>query len=223
MVSAPDYFFYLESLFERNRTSKAPEMKRYMRNQFEFYGITSPIRKELTREMIGDIGIPAVDELEEVVRRCWNSDYREPAYVVRDLVSKSIKKLDRSWFDIFEELITTKSWWDTVDFVAPDLAAKLFLRFPDEIIPRTNRWIHSDNIWLQRSAIIFQLSYKANTNPDLLFSHILIRADSREFFVQKAAGWALRQYARTNPEAVRLFIMNQSLPALTKREGMKHL
>jgi 3-methyladenine DNA glycosylase AlkD len=122
---------------------------------------------------------------------------------------------------VLEELIGVRSWWDTVDFLAPKLAGPLLLRYPELIGTYPGRWIESDNIWYQRSAILFQLDYKQQTDAQRLFDYIRRRADSREFFVQKAAGWALRQYSKTAPDAVREFIAGNELPPLTVREGLK--
>jgi len=144
-------------------------------------------------------------------------------YFVKDLGSRIIHSQDADFLDTIEVLMLQKSWWDTVDFLAPKLAGKLLFRFPDRIADYPLRWIKADNRWLQRAAILFQLDYKAQTDAPLLFDLIRQRADSTDFFVQKAAGWALRQYARTNPETVRAFIREHELPKLTVREGMKHL
>ena len=88
---------------------------------------------------------------------------------------------------------------------------------------KTREWIESDNIWLQRTAIIFQRRYKANTNVELLFSHIRKRVDSKEFFIRKGIGWALREYAKTNPQAVLTFANQTPLSTLSRREALKHL
>jgi 3-methyladenine DNA glycosylase AlkD len=124
---------------------------------------------------------------------------------------------------LIDQLITTLSWWDTVDWLAPHLAGKIFLRHPALMEEVTGRWIADDNLWRQRSALIFQLHYKAATREDLLFDYVRQRAGSEEFFVQKGAGWALRQYSKIAPERVQAFLREQSLPALTRREGAKWL
>lgn len=200
-------------------------MKRYMRDQFPFFGIPSPLRKDLSRQTIRSFGLPENEGLIQLCQDCFAQDQREFQYFVQDALRPlAAKRLSPDWLPVLEQLILTRSWWDTVDFLAPKLAGPILLRFPDQALEWHERWIASDNFWLQRSAILLQLDYKSKTNPDLLFSHILRRKDSQEFFVQKAAGWALRQYARTNPHAVRSFLEGHpDLPRLTLREASKHL
>jgi 3-methyladenine DNA glycosylase AlkD len=200
---------------------KAEKMAAYMRNQFSFFGISSPMRREITSRFLSERGLPPVENLADVCQACWNVPQRELQYVVNDLGRKLIKKAEVHFLDRVESLILQKSWWDTVDFLAPKLAGRLFLRFPATIPTTTERWIESDNIWLQRSAILFQLDYKDKTDADLLYRYILRRKDSKEFFVRKGAGWALRQYSKTHPESVRQFIESHPLSGLTVLEGMK--
>lgn len=204
---------------------RASGMKRYMRDQFPFFGIASPLRKDLSRQVIREFGLPENAALMELCQDCFAQEHRELQYFVQDALRPlAAKRLSPDWLPVLEQLILTRSWWDTVDFLAPKLAGPILLRFPDQALDWHERWIASDNFWLQRSAILLQLDYKAKTDPDLLFSHVLWRKDSQEFFVQKAAGWALRQYARTNPHAVRGFLeAHPDLPRLTLREAAKHL
>ena len=224
-MGTPEY--YVSAIRELYRQHANPEnavqMKRYMKNQFEFFGLKKPERVELSKQVIQNQAIPEGETLKEVCRLCFQEDQREMQYFVYDLLGKRTKLLDDSFLDTFEVLILQKSWWDTVDFLAPKLAGKILLKYPNKISQYPGRWIQSENFWLQRSAILFQLDYKEKTNPQLLFSFIQKRADSKEFFLQKAAGWALREYSKTNPDAVREFIENNTLPKLTVREGSKRL
>lgn len=200
-------------------------MSNYMRNQFEFLGIKTDKRKRLQSDFLDTNGWPAIDDFPELAREAWEMPEREFQYFGLEIVEKRIKKMPADFIETIEYMILTKSWWDTVDGVAPRLAGELFKRFPERIIPVTSAWIESENIWLQRSAILFQLKYKKETDTHLLFDYILRRADTKEFFVQKAMGWALRQYARTNSEIIVQFVKKnrQSLPKLTQREALKRL
>jgi 3-methyladenine DNA glycosylase AlkD len=117
-------------------------------------------------------------------------------------------------------MLTTRSWWDSVDWISK-LVGQHFRRYPALIRPVTARWMDSGLLWLQRCCLIFQLFYKDKTDTELLFEYIRRVSRSKEFFLQKGAGWALRQYSRTNPEAVRQFIENTPLAPLTKREGLR--
>ena len=199
-------------------------MSSYMRGQFPFFGIKSPLRKALSRQLIRELGAPQGDALKTLCREGFGEPEREIHYFVCELLARQMRRLDPSFLLLVEELVQRKSWWDTVDILAPRVAGSLLLRFPDEKASFPDRWIKEGNIWLRRSALIFQLSYREKTDAGRLFQYALQSTDSGEFFVQKAAGWALRQYARTEPGRVQEFIAdNPQLPALTRREGLKHL
>lgn len=120
------------------------------------------------------------------------------------------------------EIILTRSWWDTVDGIAPNILGKFLQNYPELRDPCLKDFIQSDNIWLQRSTLLFQLRYKQDTDQDALFTLCESLSHSKEFFIQKAIGWALRQYAYTNKEAVYDFVDGHSLSNLSKREALKH-
>ena len=202
-------------------SANAEGMSRYMKERFPFYGVKTPQRRALAAAFIAEHGLPQGEALKALCRACFDSEYRELHYFVGDALSKKLKTLDVSFLDVFEDLIGQHSWWDSVDFLAPKLAGGLFLRFPDQIAPYTDRWIESDNFWYQRAAIIFQLGYKQKTDAQRLFKNVLRRADSKEFFVQKGAGWALREYSKTDTVAVESFVQGHKLAALTKREALR--
>ena len=110
---------------------------------------------------------------------------------------------------------------DTVDFLASNMVGMHFKRFPNLIPEYTSKWMASGNIWLQRTCLLYQLKYKENTNTSLLYSWIHSLMDSKEFFIQKAIGWILREYSKTAPAEVIDFIHNTNLKPLSKREGLK--
>ena len=122
-------------------------------------------------------------------------------------------------------MITQKSWWDTVDSMASDITGPYFQRYPEQIRPVTGGWNRSRNIWLQRSSLLFQKAWKKETDKERLASYILHLSKSTEFFVQKAIGWSLREYAKTDPDWVRSFVKShqKELAPLSKREALKHL
>ena len=206
---------------QHGNPANAEGMSRYMKEQFPYYGIKTPQRRALAATFIAEHGLPQGEALKALCLACFESEYRELHYFVGDALSKRVKTLDVSFLDLFETLIGIHSWWDSVDFLAPKLAGGLFLRFPEQIAAYTDRWIESDNFWYQRAAIIFQLGYKQKTDAQRLFKNVLRRADSKEFFVQKGAGWALREYSKTNPEAVKSFVQSHKLAALTTREALR--
>ena len=214
-------FKTLVSLLEENASPEdAQKMKQYMRNQYAFLGIRAPQRKLLLKRYLTDNDLPAGEELKALTTALWQNPYREMQHLAMDILEKSIRKADLSFVSYFEKLVLSKSWWDTVDWLATRTGV-ILLKYPDEIPAYAEKWIASDNIWWQRLAILFQLKYKSKTNERLLFDLILARMDSKEFFVQKASGWALREYSKTQPQSVIAFIEAYPLSRLTKTEGMK--
>ena len=123
----------------------------------------------------------------------------------------------------FEWMAKHNAWWDTIDFIAPKLMGEYFKQFPDERKKWINKWLVSDNFWLQRCAILFQLKYKQETDLGLLADIIQKLSSSEEFFIRKAIGWVLREYAKTDPVWVRAFVANHELSNLSRREAMKYL
>lgn len=212
-------------LKKHENLSYAPKMKKYMRDKFEFIGLKKDIRQALCIKFWENNTPPAINELQELVIELWKSPYRELHYHALEMMAKQLKKLDSTWIPFWEKLLVQNSWWDSVDFLIPRLISPMLLNYPALMVPYSLKWIDSDNFWLQRSAIIFQLKYKDKTNQQLLFDYILSRADSKEFFVQKASGWALREYTKTNPNAVIHFVETYKdlLSNLTKREALRLL
>ncbi len=199
-------------------------MEAYMRNQFVFFGVQKPVRAELVREFIENYTWEDSEKFLDLIKRLWIRREREFKYVALDVSRKYIRKMDVDCVSFFEALISMDSWWDTVDSLAPQVIGALIKDKPDMVQALGTKWIDSPNFWYQRSALILQLMYKDQTNFELLVKWILRRADSQEFFVQKAAGWALRQYAKCSPAKVKAFIRHHpELPGLTRREGLKHL
>jgi len=201
----------------------AIQMEKYMRNQFKFFGLKSPLRKELQRNIIKEFGYPSIKDIEYIVLNFWNSDERELQYFAMELLQKNIKKLDANIIDFLENLIQKKSWWDTIDFIAPNLVGKLFINDKNLQNKYITKWINSDNFWLKRSAIISQLRYKEQTNFNLLKELIFITKDEDEFFIRKAIGWALREYSKRSPKEVKQFITVADLKPLSTREGLKYI
>lgn len=223
-MEPPKYVSAVRDLYEKHANpANAIFMEAYMKNHFPFFGIKKPERVVLSQQIIQTLGIPDSANLATISQLCFTEEKREMQYFVNDVVGKMAKKLGVDFLPTLESLIVRKSWWDTVDFLAPKLAGKILFRFPEQIFVFPDRWIESDNIWLQRSALLFQLDFKENTNADLLYQYVLRRADSKEFFVQKAAGWALRAYSKVNPSSVSSFIDRNTLPKLTIREGLKQI
>jgi 3-methyladenine DNA glycosylase AlkD len=207
---------------EAGDPEKAEQQRAYLRNQFDCFGLSATTWLGLLKTIFHEHGVFSGNQLKIFVSLCYQQDYREMHYTGQEMMQKRIKEWPRSWISVLEKSITTQSWWDTVDWLAK-LTGMHFKTFPDLQVPYAQKWITSDNIWLQRVAIIHQLFYREDTNEELLFDLIRRRADSKEFFVQKACGWALRQHAKVFPERVAWFLSKQLLPKLAIREARKQL
>lgn len=211
-----------ENCIQQANPHVATGMKAYMKNHFDFYGINAPARKIYVGNLKKQYGKSITESLPELSKLLWEDDHRESQYVALDLWSSYIKRFGPELLPQLEDMIITKSWWDTVDGIAPTLVGNVLKRYPETRDEYIYRWIHSPNIWLQRSAIIFQLKYGKDTDWDLLCEAILQHDMSKEFFVRKAQGWALRQYSRYAPEKVHQFIeANPQLSGLTKKEALR--
>ncbi len=219
-----NYLKPLQQLFEQNADEAiAVGAKKYMRNRYEFYGIKSPLRKEIIRQFYKENGLPDYDKGEEIVKDCWQQPQREFQYFAMEMLKNIAKKAGKERIELYEFTIVNKSWWDTVDFIAANLVGTHFKLFPEMTIPSASKWIDSDNMWLQRTAILFQLKYKKDTDTKLLTGFIDKMQGSKEFFINKAIGWALREYSKTNAEWVINFTENTQLANLSKREALKWL
>jgi 3-methyladenine DNA glycosylase AlkD len=224
MQDLSSYLAHVKSIFQQNGDpERAQGQMRYMRHKFEYYGLKAAEWMALSREIMQEKGVPEGEDLKTLAWLCFNDEYREVNYFALEMVQKSIKKQPEDFIHFLEEMITTKSWWDTVDWLVKFVAAH-FKKYPHLVLPVTERWMASGNIWLQRVCLIFQLSAREKTDFELMKKYILQVARSKEFFLQKGAGWALRQYSKTNPAGVVDFIENNpQLAPLTKREGLKWL
>ncbi|NCC72479.1 MAG: DNA alkylation repair protein [Sphingobacteriia bacterium] len=221
----PDMHHIILSLtaeYERFRDEAgARQQKAYMRNQFEFFGINSPDRRQIYREILSRFRVISQTDIEPIIREIWRLPEREYQYFGMHLADKFISKADHHFLKTIELMITCKSWWDTVDMVASHVAGTFFSRFPGLIYPVISQWMESGNIWLQRSSVLFQLRYKGKTDTDLLFRLIRELTPHEDFFIRKAIGWALREYSKTNPQLVIDFVRNEPLSPLSRKEALK--
>ncbi|MBC2307955.1 DNA alkylation repair protein [Listeria welshimeri] len=212
----------IQALFRANRSlEEAGPMEAYMKNQFTFLGIKAGKRKKLLAEFIKENGAPT--DLLDYVIVLFKEEEREFQHVAIDLLSRYGKEQPREAIQVYEKLIVTKSWWDTVDGLAGTIISNHFKLYPDLIPTYNEAWINGENIWLARTAILFQLKYKEQTDTELLFLNCEKWLGSKEFFIQKAIGWALRQYAKVDSEAVRIFVNTHPLAPLSRREALKHI
>ncbi|MBL8429768.1 MAG: DNA alkylation repair protein [Dechloromonas sp.] len=198
---------------------RAKAMAAYMKGKFAFLGIQTPARRQATLPLIRAFTGDPLD----AARELWALTEREYQYVAVDLLRRQNKRLAARSLPALETLIQEKSWWDTVDGLAPTIGA-IAAREP-QLLSRMDALICSPDFWLRRVALLHQLDRKEKTDEARLFEYCRRCANEQEFFIRKAIGWALRQYARTNPAAVRQFLdtNREKLSALSFREAAKHL
>lgn len=192
---------------------QAAAMRAYMRDQFAFLGIPSPLRRQLSKPFLDSDPMP-------VALACWELPEREFQYFACDLLARHAKKLTPADLPALRTLITTKPWWDTVDALAANVVGPVV---SGDQTPM-DAWAADDNLWVVRTAILHQLRYRAATDVERLFAYTRENRHHKDFFVRKGIGWALREYAKTDPAAVRNFVAEHpDLSGLSKREALKNI
>ncbi|WP_205862608.1 DNA alkylation repair protein [Planosporangium thailandense] len=204
--------------------AQAGPMRAYMRDQFAFLGIPTPQRRTLSREVLAGLPRPGEDDLRATALACWELSEREYQYFACDWLIRHAGACSPAFLDTARALITTKSWWDTVDALAAHLVGAIVARYP-EASATMDAWVRDENLWLARTAILHQLRYRERTDAERLFRYCLARAAHGDFFIRKAIGWALREYARIDPDRVRAFVRahERVLSPLSVREALKHI
>lgn len=217
-----DYVKGIKKIYAaHSNPEKAVGAKAYMRNQFEFYGLTMPVRRQLSKAYMKATPLPEYAALPGIIETLYALPEREFHYFAIELVAAYKKHWKEDIIKLVEKMIIKNSWWDTVDYIASELSAPYFKRFPERIETITRRWNRSDNFWLQRSSLLFQKNYKAALDKDLLTEYILHLSSSKEFFIQKAIGWVLREHSRHDPGWIKAFVNKHPLAPLSKREALK--
>ena len=214
---------FAETLAQNGDPRIAEGAAAYMRNQSEFYGIPAPGRRKIQKEFLRNEGIPPYTLWKPFTESCWEYPYREVQYFGMEVSARFIPLSSPDDLIILEFMITRKSWWDTVDYIAANLAGRFFRFHPELARASTLKWMDSKNLWLQRSALLFQLSYKSDTDILLLLDYITELSSENEFFIRKAIGWALRQLSKTHPEVVRNFVETHPLKPLSRKEALKRM
>jgi 3-methyladenine DNA glycosylase AlkD len=203
---------------------RAVPMRAYMRDQFAFLGIPNPVRAPAFRAAIEGTAVPSAADLDALARLAWQQDAREHQYFALWYLRRHRSRLEPSFIATARHLTVTKSWWDTVDELAQNIVGPLVLAHPD-LVAVMDEWIDDENIWLARTALLHQDRFKAATDPERLFRYCERRASDTEFFIRKAIGWALREYSKTDADAVRAFVRDHEdqLSGLSRREALKWL
>jgi 3-methyladenine DNA glycosylase AlkD len=202
-------------------TQRAQATAKYFKNNFEFYGFDAKTRRQLIQSFYKQQGIGQASQVNEICYWAFNQHEREWQYFAMEHAFKHRKHWTPETIQLIHFMLITKSWWDTVDYIATHCVSFMALQMP-KLLPTIHQWNQDQNIWLIRTSIIYQNLFKKKTDSEILFGHILPHLHRKEFFIQKAIGWALRQYAQTDAQAVLHFCQTQPLSALSKREALKH-
>lgn len=213
-----------QDLHQKANREPAIPMENYMKNNFSFLGIKTEERRTIIKNNYGKYKYEIKANFRTIAWELFNKNEREFHQVAIDLL---VKEFNKNYvledIKLIENLLITNSWWDSVDVVAKYLLGGYLQQFPTETYEVIERFSNSNNMWLNRSAIIFQLSYKEKTNFDLLKSECEKHKESKEFFIQKGIGWALRDYSRFNPIGVSEYVNSTNLKPLSKREALRKI
>lgn len=202
-------------------------MRAYMKNQFDYLGIKTPIRRAAIAALIRQQKDASVTDLLRYARALWSMHEREYQYVAADLLARYAKKLTPAHLPALFALVQKKSWWDTVDALASVIGQVMKKACAEDPAAQCvmDEALQSSNLWVRRVAIIHQLGWRKQTDAQRLFAYATTCADEKDFFIRKAIGWALRDYARHAPADVRRFLRvnHGKLSSLTVREAGKHI
>lgn len=215
----------LRALLAAADPDRAPGMQAYMKSAMPYLGVRVPVVRALTTAAARDRPPSSVAQLVATATVLWRgATHREHRYAAAALTRLRMADGALELLPLHEEMIVTGAWWDHVDEVAPRLG-RLLLAHPDEVRPLLLTWSVAPDRWLRRAAILAQLGARARTDVDLLTRVTDANAADREFFVRKAIGWALRDYARSDPAWVADFVAARAdvLSSLSRREATKHL
>ncbi len=215
----------LETAFQKNSSHElAIPMENYMKNHFTFYGIKTEKRRSIFKAIWEEHHDEVKQNCREIALQLFAFKEREMHYCAIEILIKNLKKnYQLEDIKLIEKILTTNSWWDTVDTISKYILGAYLIEFPNETKKVIQRFSSSNNMWLNRAAILFQLSYKHNTNSEILFHQCIKHAHSKEFFIQKAIGWALREYGKFFPNEVKEFVKQVNLKPLSNKEALKNI
>jgi 3-methyladenine DNA glycosylase AlkD len=206
---------------------RAPGMQAYMKSEMPYRGISAPDMRAISKAIFADHSLETCDEWRAAVLDLWRgAHFREERYAAIELLADRRHRDCRTLevLPLYEELITTGAWWDYVDAVAPHVG-NLLRMYPEKVGPVMRAWSIDKDMWKRRASIICQVSFKKDTDRDLLYANIEPNLADRNFFIRKAIGWALRAYAWTDPQEVARYVAaNEArLSGLSKREALKNV
>ena len=217
-----DFNKLYEEMIQHKNEEQAQKMSKYMLNKFEYIGIKTPERRKIFKNFFSEYKNEEKIDW-EFVNKCWENKYREFQYVAADYLKNMKDKLTIDDIPKFKRLILEKSWWDTIDNLDMTIGA---LALKDSNVNKILlEWSLDENIWLRRIAIDHQLLRKEKTNTELLEKILKNNLGQNEFFINKAIGWALRDYSKISPEWVKNFIEKnkENMTKLSIKEASKYL
>ncbi len=217
-----DFSKLYEEMIQHKNEEQAQKMSKYMLNKFEYIGIKTPERREIFKNFFKEYKNKEKIDW-EFVNKCWENKYREFQYVAADYLKNMKDKLTIDDIPKLKRLILKKSWWDTIDNLDMTIGA---LALKDSNVNKILlEWSLDENIWLRRIAIDHQLLRKEKTNAELLEKILKNNLGQAEFFINKAIGWALRDYSKISPEWVKNFIEKnkENMAKLSIKEASKYL
>jgi 3-methyladenine DNA glycosylase AlkD len=216
------------ALAEHADPVRAEGQQRYMKSSMPYRGLTTPVMREIWRSLFAAYPVTTFDEWQQTVRDLWDhASYREERYAALALIGHRPYAPFRTLqaLPLYEQLIVSGAWWDLVDGLATHEVGDLLRRYPEPMHRHLLAWSRGVDAWLRRTSIICQVSFKAATDRELLYACIEPSLAERDFFLRKAIGWALREYAKTAPEAVRQYVVEHEgqLSGLSRREALKYV
>lgn len=211
----------MPALFLPTHPEKSVPMQRYMRDQFPFLGVQSVERRQLSRPII-----QASRQLDSVELQAWLSFYyqqpaREYQYVAIDLAQANVRRLTPALYQWCVAQVTNRAWWDSVD--AWRKVISTHIRLQQNLATAGSEFLTADEFWLRRVGLTLQLGWKGQTDQNYLLTAIERNQTDPEFFIQKAIGWALRDFSKTDPQWVGGVFATHELSTLAAREGQKYL
>ncbi|MFC8420149.1 DNA alkylation repair protein [Streptomyces sp. NPDC057236] len=203
---------------------RAVALRAYMKDVAPFLGMTTPARRALSRTVVEGLPRPGEADCAAVALRCWELPEREYQYFAVDYLRRHVRHCSSGFLPVARHLVTTVPWWDTVDLLAAHVVGAL-VAADRSLTAEMDEWIGDDDLWLVRTALLHQLRYKERTDTARLFDYCLRRSGHQDFFVRKAIGWCLREYAKTDPDSVRAFLAREQgrFAPLSVREALKNI
>ncbi|MFI7125552.1 DNA alkylation repair protein [Nonomuraea sp. NPDC050153] len=214
------------ALQEVAEPGKAEAMRAYMKSAMPFLGVQAVRRRAALRRVFAEHRLESAPAWRKAVLALWReAEYREERYAAVELSGYHLYRDYQTLYTVpmYEEMIVTGAWWDLVDELATHRVGGLLATYPDSMRPLMLEWAHDDDLWKRRTAILSQNRFKERTDTALLFACIDPSLSDNDFFARKAIGWALREFAKTNPSEVLRYVNAKGITGLSRREALKNL